>query len=93
MANPGEPPPASSQRTSQRCCCRTASVVSASRRLQNQAWAKKASGQVRGLRTPPAQMLNHRRRDAASTTQVVPAAERGKPVALPPGTASRKVSP
>ena len=43
---------------------------------------QKACGQVRGLRTPPAQMAYHRRRDATYTTQAVPPAERGKPVAL-----------
>ena len=43
---------------------------------------QKARGQVRRLRTPPAQMAQHRRRDATYTTQFVPPAERGKPVAL-----------
>ena len=43
---------------------------------------QKARGQVRRLRTPPAQMLHHRRRDATYTTRSVPPAERGKPVAL-----------
>jgi hypothetical protein len=43
---------------------------------------QKARGQVRGFRTPPAQMSYHRRRDATYTTLVVPPAERGKPVGL-----------
>ncbi len=43
---------------------------------------QKACGQVRGLRTFPAQMSYHRRRDATYTTLAVPPAERGKPVAL-----------
>ena len=43
---------------------------------------QKARGQVWRLRTPPAQMWYHRRRDATYTTQVVLPAERGKPVVL-----------
>ena len=52
---------------------------------------QKVRGQVRGLIAPPAQMLDHRRR-AATFPSLATAAQRGKPVVLPQGTASRKAS-
>jgi hypothetical protein len=53
---------------------------------------QKVRGQVQGLRDPLAQMRYHRRK-AATFPTLATTAERGKPVVLPHGTASRKASP
>jgi hypothetical protein len=82
MVNPGEASVNVVTQDKPKMLLKNGFVVPASRRLQNQAWAKKARGQVRGLRTPPTQMRYHRRRDATYTTLSVPPAKRGKPVVL-----------
>ena len=50
---------------------------------------QKVRGQVQGLQRPLAQMQHHRR-IAATLPSLATAAERGKPVVLPQGTATRK---
>jgi hypothetical protein len=65
MVNPGEASLNVVTKNKPKMLLKNGLVVSASRRLQNQAWAKKARGQVRKLLTLPTQMLHHRRRDAA----------------------------
>jgi len=52
---------------------------------------QKVGGQAQGLQRPLAQMPNHRR-IAATFPTLGTSAERGKPVALPQGTADRKAS-
>jgi hypothetical protein len=72
-------------------------VVSIAKPKMLSGLGQKARGQVRGLILPPAQMAHHRRRAAALPT-LATAAERGKPVVLPPahttaaGKATRKSS-
>jgi len=53
---------------------------------------QKVRGQVQGLNDPLAQMSDHRRR-AATFPSLATAAQRGKPVVLPQGTAARKGRP
>ena len=52
---------------------------------------QKVRGQVQGLQCPLAQMKYHRR-IAATFPTLATTAERGKPVVLPQGTASREAS-